>query len=91
VLCEILNIDPSALAYFGLLAASFKRDPEIGDELAQWLASFRELTDYFARFVLAKITGRVPALEAVTRRYLDNNRGASDVAAHQREQTALRP
>ncbi len=80
VLCEILNIDPSALAYFGLLAASFKRDPEIGDELAQWLASFRELTDYFVRFVLAKINGRVPALEAVTRRYLDNRVEASDVA-----------
>jgi DNA-binding transcriptional MerR regulator len=75
LLCEVLNIDPSALAYFGLLAASFKRDPEIGDELGQWLASFRELTDYFVRVVLAKINGRVPALEAVALRYLDNRVG----------------
>jgi hypothetical protein len=75
VLCEILNIDPSALAYVGLLAASFKRDTEFGDELAEWLGSARELTDYFVRLVLAKINGRVPALEAVARRYLDNRVG----------------
>jgi hypothetical protein len=61
-----------ALAYFGLLATGCKRDPEIGDEIAESLSSFRELTDYFVRFVLERLNGRVPALEAATRRYLHN-------------------
>jgi DNA-binding transcriptional MerR regulator len=72
VLCEFLNIDPSALAYFGLLAASFKRDPALGDELSEWLASWREFTDHFVRLVITKINGRVPALQVVAHRYLHN-------------------
>jgi DNA-binding transcriptional MerR regulator len=72
LLCEVLNIDPSTLAYYALLSASAKRDPEIGAEIAEWLASWRELTDYFVGFALAKLNGRVPALEAVAHRYLDN-------------------
>ncbi|HTZ65209.1 MAG TPA: MerR family transcriptional regulator [Solirubrobacteraceae bacterium] len=72
VLCELLNIDPSLLGYLGLLVASFKRDPEVGDEFAAWLASWRALTGYFVGFVLAKLNGRVPALHATARRYLYN-------------------
>jgi hypothetical protein len=60
LLCEFLNIDPSALAYFGLLVASFKRDPEFSDEVAEWLGSLRELMDYFVRFALTKIDGACP-------------------------------
>ncbi len=75
VLCEILNIDPSALAYYGLLAASFKRDPEYGAEVTELLASWRELTDCLAGIALAKVNGRVPALEAVLHRYLHNRGG----------------
>lgn len=60
VLCEILNIDPSALAYYGLLAASFKRDPEYGAEVSELLASWRGLADCLGGIALAKVNGRVP-------------------------------
>lgn len=72
VLCEILNIDPSALAYYGLLAASFKRDPEYGAEVTELLASWRDLADCLLGIILARVNGRVPALEAVIHCYLDN-------------------
>jgi hypothetical protein len=75
VLCEILNIDPSALAYYGLLAASFKRDPKYGAEVTELLASWRGLADCLVGIALAKVNGRVPALEAVVHRYLANRAG----------------
>lgn len=75
VLCEILNIDPSALASLGLLVASFKRDPEVGEELTNAVTNLSECFGFLSSFVLAKINGRVPALEAVAARYLGNRIG----------------
>lgn len=75
VLCEVLNIDPSALASLGLLVASFKRDPEAGEELTNAVINLSECFGFLSRFVLARINGRVPALEAVAARYLGNQVG----------------
>jgi hypothetical protein len=75
VLCEILNIDPSALASLGLLVASFKRDPEAGEELTNAVINLSECFGFLSTFVLARINGRVPALEAVAARYLGNRVG----------------
>ncbi len=72
LLCEVINIDPSALAYFGLLIASFKRDPEAGEELTNAVITFSELFGLLVSVALTEVNGRVPVVEAIAARYLGN-------------------
>jgi hypothetical protein len=75
LLCTVLELDPSSLAYLSLHIVAIKHDPEIGEETTSWLEATYALIIDFVRIMLAQVGGRVPELEAVALRYLGNRAG----------------
>ncbi len=70
-LATLFEGDPVLLARLALFLASVKRHPKLGPPLTRWLEELYEPAVATVYTVLEQLRGGLPALEALTARYLD--------------------